>query len=200
MSHIQKYFTNRAKHYQQSTKSLVWGWQRRRESQIVLNFLGDIVGKEVLELGCGAGFYTRLLIESGARHITAVDFSQKMIDQLPKNQITAICGDAMDVKFNRQFNKIVSAGLLEFVPFPNHVLSNARKLATDDGLMVCLIPPDNFAGKLYRQFHLRHGFKINLFSQESFSKMANKNGWEVVSKTLIFPNALVVSMKALKVR
>ena len=91
MSHIQKYFTNRAKHYQQSTKSLVWGWQRRRESQIVLNFLGDIVGKEVLELGCGAGFYTRLLIESGARHITAVDFSQTMIDQLPKNQITAIC-------------------------------------------------------------------------------------------------------------
>ena len=197
MSYIKKYFNNRAKCYQQSSRGLIWGWQRRRESQMVLNFLDDIVGREVLELGCGAGFYTRLLLESGARHVTAVDFSQTMIDQLPKNQITAICADAMNVKFNHQFNKIISTGLLEFVSFPNDVLSNARELATDDGLMVCLVPPDNFAGKLYQQFHLSHGFKIHLFSQEAFSKMAYKNGWEVTSKALVFPNALVMSMRAL---
>src|ERR1019366_9410577 len=39
-----------------------------------LRHLGDLAGCTVLELGCGAGLYTRLLAAQGAR-VVAVDFS-----------------------------------------------------------------------------------------------------------------------------
>ncbi|WP_019615349.1 class I SAM-dependent DNA methyltransferase [Psychromonas ossibalaenae] len=41
--------------------------------------LNDLAGLNVLDLGCGSGVYTQLLIEQGAAEITCIDVSEKMI-------------------------------------------------------------------------------------------------------------------------
>ena len=51
-------------------------WQRR------VKMLRDIIrpGSEVLELGCGTGYFTRELVQSGA-HIIAIDISPELIEE-----------------------------------------------------------------------------------------------------------------------
>jgi 2-polyprenyl-3-methyl-5-hydroxy-6-metoxy-1,4-benzoquinol methylase len=45
----------------------------------LLNVLGDVRGKSVLDLGCGDGHYTRILKSQGAVQVVGVDISQAMI-------------------------------------------------------------------------------------------------------------------------
>lgn len=49
----------------------------------MLRLLGDIKGKEILDLGCGEGYNTRILARMGAK-VTGIDFSEEMI-RLAKN-------------------------------------------------------------------------------------------------------------------
>jgi len=195
-STIKRYFTQRANRYHCDSTSVVWGWQRRREARAVAGLLGDINGLDVLDLGCGAGYYTRLLLDLGATHVTAVDFSPAMLEQLPQENVTGISSDAATVGTDRRFPAIVSAGLLEFTADPAAVLSNARALAKEGGRMVCLVPPDNFAGFLYRRFHKRHGFDITPFSVASFTGLAEITGWKVDFHRPVFPYALVFRLSA----
>ena len=49
------------------------------ERYTLLEALGDIRGSTVLDLACGAGFYTRMLKRAGAVSVTGVDVSREMI-------------------------------------------------------------------------------------------------------------------------
>ena len=48
-------------------RGLAWGLWQIPESE--LNVLGDVIGKEVLELGCGAAEWSRALVRIGARPV-----------------------------------------------------------------------------------------------------------------------------------
>ena len=50
------------------------------EDPHVRKALGDVRGRDVLDLGCGTGRHTAWLAEAGAR-VTAVDFSEKMLER-----------------------------------------------------------------------------------------------------------------------
>ena len=57
------------------------GWDAYREhynNPAFLAFLGDVVGKAVLDAGCGEGRNTRILARQGA-HVVGVDISPRMI-------------------------------------------------------------------------------------------------------------------------
>lgn len=45
----------------------------------------DIKGKSVLDIGCGGGIYSKALAEMGASHITALDFSKKILSAAKVN-------------------------------------------------------------------------------------------------------------------
>ncbi|WP_316528215.1 class I SAM-dependent methyltransferase [Kitasatospora brasiliensis] len=49
------------------------------ETPSVLRALGDLRGAKALDLGCGSGFYTRLLRHRGAARVTGIDISTGMI-------------------------------------------------------------------------------------------------------------------------
>lgn len=49
------------------------------EARTLLDSLGDVKGKDVLDLACGAGFYARLASEAGARRVVGIDASAEMI-------------------------------------------------------------------------------------------------------------------------
>ena len=50
------------------------------EGPHVREALGDVGGRDVLDLGCGTGRHTAWLVETGAR-VTAVDFSERMLER-----------------------------------------------------------------------------------------------------------------------
>jgi len=46
---------------------------------VILEMLGRVVGKQVLDAGCGEGFLSRLVAERGAS-VTAVDYSERLLE------------------------------------------------------------------------------------------------------------------------
>jgi SAM-dependent methyltransferase len=142
-----------------------------------MRLLGPVAGRDVLELGCGAGYYTRLLLAEGARHVHAVDFSAPMLSELPKENVTAMHGDAALVDPGRMFDLLLSAGMLEFVPDAEAVLSNAARLAAHGARFALLVPTNSLLGRGYRRFHKGHGFEIRLFDETQLRAIAAGSGW-----------------------
>ena len=192
---IKQYFDFQSRGYQAASSSSLWAWQRKREARAVEAMLGPVKGQRVLDMGSGAGFYTRLCLARGASHVTAVDFSESMISQLPREKVTGIVADAAVIELDEQFEKILCAGLLEFAPSPENILRNIRKAISADGTFVCLVPPRNLAGRIYRMFHRRHGFEINLFCEAGFCKISRSAGWSLENVRHIFPYSSVYRLR-----
>ena len=191
------YFDNSASQYAERSASTLWRWQRNRELAVVRTLLENVEGLNVLDLGCGAGFYTRYCIQQGAHKVIAVDFSPLMIEQLPKENVEGIVANATEVKLDEQVPKIICAGLLEFVSNPQDVLTNAQDLVTPDGIMVCLVPPENLAGSIYQKFHRHNGVNISLFSEAAFGELAHRAGWRIDEHKFVFPYSSVYRLKVM---
>src|SRR5262245_52703640 len=54
-------------------------WRAHIERYTLLRLVGDVVGKAVIDLACGEGYYTRALRQQGAARIVGVDLSRAMI-------------------------------------------------------------------------------------------------------------------------
>lgn len=52
----------------------------RLETEKVFRWLGDIEGRSVLDLGAGVGQWAFRFAERGARHVTAVEYSEPLVD------------------------------------------------------------------------------------------------------------------------
>jgi ubiquinone/menaquinone biosynthesis C-methylase UbiE len=74
-------------------------WHRALIDPPVLQLVGDVRGKDVLDLGCGNGYLSRRMAREGAR-VTAVDSSERMIQKAKKHdpenklEISYICSSA----------------------------------------------------------------------------------------------------------
>jgi SAM-dependent methyltransferase len=174
---VEAYFSDVAAGYHAASEGRVWGAVRRREARAVEALLGPLEGRDVLELGCGAGFYTRRLLARGARHVHAIDVSERMLAQLPGERVTPILGDAAAVDAGRRFDVMLSAGMLEFVPDPAAALRNAARHAAPGARLVILYPTRSVLGGLYRRFHRRHGLSISLFDRPGIEELARASGW-----------------------
>ncbi|MEQ8707539.1 MAG: methyltransferase domain-containing protein [Rhodospirillales bacterium] len=192
---VEKHFSASTGRYRFGEINPAWQILRRRETRAVQRSLGDLTGQSALDLGAGAGFYSRILLKSGAAHVTAVDLSRPMLDLIDDQRITKICADAETVATGSVYPAIVMAGVLEFVPDPDAVLFNAAKHATTGGHLTCLVPMDNLSGRLYRLFHRRHGFSVSLFSPEKMRQLAYDCGWETVNQEIVLPFSIVSSFR-----
>ena len=77
-------------------------------------------GAKVLELGCGTGRHTRLLLQWGAT-VTAVDNSAEMLTEVP-SKATKVVGDIQSLVLGEQFSLVVLASNLI-----NHPAASTRQ-------------------------------------------------------------------------
>jgi SAM-dependent methyltransferase len=173
-----EYFNRQAASYQTASTRGLWAWLRSRESRAVLALAGRVAGAEVLELGCGAGFYTRALLARGAGHVWAVDRAAEMLRALPRDGVTPVLGDAATVTLGRTFALIVAAGIFEFVA-PERVLANAAAHAAPGAPLVVLYSAPTLAGRALRAFHAGHGVEARLYGRNDFDAAARRSGWTV---------------------
>jgi SAM-dependent methyltransferase len=173
-----EYFNRQAATYQAASTRGLWSWLRSRESRAVLALAGPVDGATVLELGCGAGFYTRALLAQGAVHVWAVDRAAEMLRTLPRDRVTPVLGDAATVALDRIFDVIVAAGIFEFVA-PARVLGNAAAHAARASRLVVLYSAPTLAGRGFRAFHAGHGVDAYLYTREEFDDAALGSGWRI---------------------
>lgn len=111
-----------------------------------VHLLGDVSGRDVLEVGCGAGQCSRWLAAAGAS-ATGVDFSQGMLDEATALQSrrpsdapspTLVLGDARKLPCSDDSFDIAcsSYGALPFVSDAEAVLSEVARILRPGGRWV----------------------------------------------------------------
>lgn len=193
---VRDLFEGYADLYQERSHAWPWRWIRSWEACAVESMLGPLKGVSALDLGCGAGYYTQLLLNHGVGKITAVDFSAAMVAKLPKKGVTGIVADAVSLRLPETFSLIISAGLLEFVPDPLGVMLTARHHANERTVFVLLAPSCGPLARCYRTFHRMNGLNIRLFSPVDLAELAARSGWRLVRQQTVFPFAQVVRLEA----
>ena len=193
---LQAYFEKRAVNYHKNSNSWPWFLIRRREADKIVKLMGNVTGKEILDLGCGAGYYTHVFLDKGASHVVAVDQSPTMISQLTHPQVTGVVDDIDQIDLDRSFNYLICAGVLEFVSNAEYVIANARRHASAGSRLVVLVPFKNLAGAMYRLYHRRHGFDISLFDHKKLETMFDGSGWKIVDRQFVQPFSLLVALDA----
>ena len=119
------------------------------ETELMMRSLGDIKGKSVLDVACGVGRLSKILVEAGSS-LTCLDNSQAMLDRTI-NKIKAInkidqvkmvkaSADNMPVPDNC-FDAVVCFGLLEHLPTDTRqaALSEIIRVAKDESTILLVI-------------------------------------------------------------
>lgn len=120
---------------EQYKRSKLAPWRTHIECFTLLDTLGDIRGKSVLDVACGEGFYTRLLQHLGAARTVGVDLSEGMIELAQKQEahnpqgIEYHVGDGRDLPFREEFDVVVAGYLLNYAPDRNELLAMCRGIA-----------------------------------------------------------------------
>ena len=105
------------------------------ENNKVLELLGDVQGKKVLDIGAGTGRLTLQLAKRGAE-VTAVDISEEMLKKLrSKNEeVRIVIADAEDLPFdNDAFDIVVSAFLVVHLKDPTRFFDEVYRVLKDGG-------------------------------------------------------------------
>ena len=100
--------------------------------------------RRVLELGCGVGHITRVLIEHGCT-VTAIELNAEAAGRARETGARIIVADLdtfdwSGVLGEERFDVIVAGDVLEHVRNPRGLLSRARPHLTDGGVVVASIP------------------------------------------------------------
>jgi ubiquinone/menaquinone biosynthesis C-methylase UbiE len=98
-------------------------------------------GDVVLELGCGTGFYSEMVI-GGVKRLTVTDLAPEMIEQAKRNlaQFTNVevrIEDCYNTSFkDNVFDGVLMANLLHIVMDPRAVLTEGHRVLKDNGKIV----------------------------------------------------------------
>ncbi|MEI7498077.1 MAG: class I SAM-dependent methyltransferase [Candidatus Falkowbacteria bacterium] len=110
-----------------------------------LHLLGDITGQMILDVGCGGGAFTRLLVNRGAR-VTAYDNSAGQIAQAKESSksifVDYLVADPMEFRRNEQFDQAVTVLVLHYADDTQHLrkfFSSTCEALRHGGQFVCIL-------------------------------------------------------------
>jgi SAM-dependent methyltransferase len=182
---VNAYFETRAITYAQKSRRGPWAWFREKEWRAVVALIKPSREVSVVDLACGAGFYSaRLAREYGAK-VLGVDFSTAMLDSLSKENIPTLRASideltgelAGELKDIGEFDCALIGGALEFIERPENVFSGCRNIVREGGRLVILIPKVGLAGKLYKFSHEWAGCPTQIRSEQTYRRLAEDAGF-----------------------
>ncbi len=134
-----RYYAERAGRYEQGSRRGLWRYLRGLETPAVLRLAQVTPGHRVLDAGCGTGHYAAALLERGAV-VTGLDVSEAMLTQARERLgIATVQGDLLTVQLEPVYDRVVCAGVLEFVPRRAEAAANLARGLAPGGKLVVLI-------------------------------------------------------------
>jgi SAM-dependent methyltransferase len=177
-----EYFASRAADYHQDSGRGLWGRLRGLEAPAVLAVTDVKPGERVLDAGCGAGYYTELLARAGAQ-VDALDALPQMLEAVRSRlNVRTIQGDLAKVDLEPVYDKIVCAGVLEFVPDRSKALTNlARGLRSGGpGEITLLILARCVPALGYWIARRCNGISMPMFTRAGIGRLAASAGFSVI--------------------
>ncbi|OQW91933.1 MAG: hypothetical protein BWK78_03145 [Thiotrichaceae bacterium IS1] len=99
-----------------------------------LQLLGDVSGKSILELACGAGENARILRKKGATRVVGMDISEKMLDMAKQEETREPLGieyqvqDVLTLGKHDEFDLVAAAYLLNYARTREELLIMCRAI------------------------------------------------------------------------
>ncbi|MDR2678402.1 MAG: class I SAM-dependent methyltransferase [Zoogloeaceae bacterium] len=149
--------------------------------------IGDVTGKQVLDIACGTGEWLGFFRYRGAAAVAGIDLSRKAIDvctrRLPGGEFH--CGPAESLPFaDQRFDVITCMGALEHFLDKPRALDEMRRVAKPDAVFLILVP---IAGFLTRRLGLYGGThqvdaREDVLELEEWDRLLHDAGLTVVAR------------------
>ena len=126
----------------------------------------------VLDIGCGPGDYSIALRKEGVDNITALDFSQKMIDMAVKlekatfstNKIKWESSDFLNYPIDSPYDGVIVVGVMDYIEDPKAFVEEVYK-ATGK-VAVISFPVDGGFMAWQRKFRYKKRCYLRMYSEE----------------------------------
>lgn len=194
-------FFNQYKQMQRSVKGL----KAAGEWHELEKMLPSFVGKRVLDLGCGFGWHCRYAIEHGAKAVTGIDISERMLEKAQEMTesplIKYIKMPIEDIDYSsHSFDVVISSLAFHYVENFNDICKRVSNCLTTGGEFVFSVEHPIFTAHGTQDWHYdeqsnRLHWPVDRYFTEGTRK-ANFLGEEVVKyhKTLTtYINSLIMS-------
>ncbi len=172
----------------------------RKRIEITYKLLGNLEGKEVLDAGCGPGFFLLEAVRNGAAKVTGIDFSSEMMNIAYSTMRTKYPGGENWELKNIDLEKFVPAnsfdialiiGVLEYLESPLDILKSMRGFVRDS--MIVSFSRKNSLYSMLRFYLLGiKKIKITLNSLQEIELLAREAGFRVIEAHRIGPSFLVM--------
>lgn len=186
------HFDKRSSNYD---RKVTWGplsFFRRKERAAVLE-LADLnqPNLTLIDIGCGAGFYS-LEAKKRGLIVHSADISQKMLKNVEGYVDRVHIFDIESNLIEQKFDRVICAGVLDFVRNPEVAFSNLCRLVSPGGKLVILCPRQGMGGLFYRCEKYLLGMQINLFSSDWLSSQASKHGLKISDISYPLPTNMAI--------
>jgi ubiquinone/menaquinone biosynthesis C-methylase UbiE len=158
------------------------------EKEILWIHLKDLPKRKWLELGCGTGHWTKVLLDLGF-DVTAVDNSEAMLKIAHSKQLKNVQfleADAARLPFpDASFSGIISITMLEFVDDLNEVINEIDRVLKPEGTLVlgCLNEKSELGKNKNNDPVFKHA---HFFTQEEIKEMLDRFGNPRISEGVYF--------------
>ncbi len=171
-----EYFESVSKDYDGTVSKGILKIPRDLERAVVLKYAKlDDPKATMIDVGCGAGFYA-LEAKKNGMTVWAVDASPGMVLRLQDKVDATKVVDVETMDFDQQFDRVVCAGVLDFVLNPEKAFRNLCKLVAPGGRLVILSPRKGLGGLFYRVEKHFFGIHINLYTLDWLRNIAEESG------------------------
>ncbi len=161
---------------------------------LVDQLMGDIKGKNVLDIGCGSGVYIVNFAAKGAAFVLGVDFSQPMLDiakrRVESQNFSTQCefrvANFLETDFNQKFDVTIAIGVFDYLANPEPFLKKMKEVT--QGKIIISFPGHSLIRGALRK--LRY-----LFTSKGSVYFYSKKRIEDLVKAVGFSHYEVIPMK-----
>jgi len=156
-------------------------------------FISGLIGKKVLDIGCGAGQITDYLTQKGLDTI-GIDFSQELLKIAKQNFPNSkfILADICEYEHNEQVDGIITKDMLFHLSDEDliKVLQKFKNILKSNGKLCIIMEMPKVAGeKIYvEEFNDKYQIYYNYLTSEKLKELLKKTGFCMQNIQLVKDN------------
>lgn len=180
----------------------------RSDSNISINFIKRYIKEDdnIMDIGCGRGYFLDELRKKGYKNIEGIDFSSNVVKYaIGHLKLKVKIGDFNNFSKNNFYNLVLLNQVIEHILDINILLTKTNNLLQKGGYIYISTPNINSASAFVFKGDFEHFIPpehINYFNIKSLSSLLNKHGYKIIKyNTWGYPeNIAGIIKKILKIK